>query len=124
MTERTEHALNAGEEAHHPMAHVMSMPMLLGVYAALIVLTVITVLAATPQFDFGGWNLWIAMIIATAKAGLVALYFMHLRYDNPFNGIVFVTALLFLGIFLSITLVDVIGYQPEIQSFQEAQPGP
>jgi len=122
MTESAEHALNTSVEAHPPMAHVMSMQMLLGVYAVLIVLTVLTVTAAMPQFDFGGWNLWIAMIIATAKASLVALYFMHLRYDNPFNGIIFVTALLFLGIFLSITLLDVTGYQPEIQSFQEAQP--
>lgn len=122
MTENAEHAPNASDDAQHPMAHVMSLQMLLGVYAALIVLTVITVTAATPQFDFGGWNLWIAMGIATAKASLVALYFMHLRYDNPFNGIIFITALLFLGIFLSITLLDVTGYQPEIQSFQEAQP--
>ena len=39
----------------------------------------------------------IAVGIATVKASLVALYFMHLRYDQPFYAIVLLTALLFLG---------------------------
>ena len=43
--------------------------------------------------DLGGLNLWIAMAIATVKATLVVLYFMHMRYDRPVNAIVFVTAL-------------------------------
>lgn len=108
-------------EPHHPIAHVMPLPVLFGVFAALIVLTVITVAAASPRFDFGSLNLWIAMGIATLKASLVALYFMHLRYDSPFNGLVFVTALLFLGLFLGITLLDVTGYQADIQKFEQTR---
>jgi cytochrome c oxidase subunit 4 len=108
-------------EAHHPIAHVMPPKILLGVFAALIVLTAVTVVAATPRFDFGSLNLWIAMGIATIKASLVALYFMHLRYDSPFNGLVLVTALLFLALFLGVTLLDVTGYQPDVQSFQQTQ---
>ena len=57
--------------------------------------TVATV--AATWVDLGGWNLWIALGIATVKASLVALYFMHLRYDNPFYALIFVTALVFLG---------------------------
>jgi len=110
---------SAGEP--HGMVHVIPLPILLGVFAALIVLTVVTVAAAGPPFDFGKWNLGIAMLIATIKASLVALYFMHLRYDNPFNALVFVTALVFLGLFLGITLLDVSGYQPDIQSFQQSR---
>lgn len=122
MSESQAHSLTPSEpEEHHPIAHVMPVSTLLGVFAALIALTVITVVAASPQFDFGSWNLWIAMVIATLKAGLVALYFMHLRYDSPFNGLVFITGLVFLALFLSITLLDVTGYQGDIQSFQENQ---
>ena len=97
------------------MGHIVPRSVLLTVFAALVVLTVITVTAATPRFDFGSWNVWIALSIATIKAGLVALYFMHLRYDNPFYGLIFLTALLFLAIFLGIVLLDVNGYQHDIQ---------
>ena len=31
---------------------------------------------------------------------------MHLRYDNPFYALIFVTALVFLAVFLSLTLMD------------------
>jgi cytochrome c oxidase subunit 4 len=45
-------------------------------------------------------NVVVALGIATLKASLVALFFMHLRYDRPLNGIIFVSSLVFLGIFL------------------------
>jgi len=47
------------------------------VFGALLVLTATTVAAAFLQVPFG-WALVIALIIATVKAALVALYFMHL----------------------------------------------
>ena len=101
---------------HGPMGHVVPPAVLLAVFAVLVLLTVVTVAAATPRFDFGSWNVWIALAIATIKASLVALYFMHLRYDNPFYGLIFVTALLFLAVFLGIVLLDVSGYQPDIRN--------
>ena len=56
------------------------------------------VLAALPDASIQG--------IATIKATLIAVYFMHLRYDKPFNTIVFVSSLLFVGLFLALTLMD------------------
>ena len=47
------------------------------------------------------------------KASLVALYFMHLRYDRPFNAIVFVTALFFVMLFVGIALTDTAAYKPD-----------
>ena len=47
------------------------------IFAALIVLTVVTVLAA--NVDLGRGNAVVALTIAVAKALLVALFFMHLR---------------------------------------------
>ena len=104
---------------HEPLAHVVPLAVLLSVFVALMILTVVTVSAT--WFDWGGWNLWIAMGIATVKAALVALFFMHLRYDHPFHGLIFVTALLFLGLFLSLTMLDTLEYQPDIKTWQESQ---
>jgi cytochrome c oxidase subunit 4 len=85
------------------------------VFVALCVLTYLTV--AATWIDLGEFNIWIALGIATVKAALVALYFMHLRYDHPFNGLIFVASLLFLALFLAITLIDTAQYQPDIQNW-------
>jgi len=103
-------------DATAEFAHVVPLRVLLTVFIVLLGLTFLTVAAA--WFDFGGWALAIALGIATLKASLVALYFMHLRYDQPFYAIVFVTALLFLAIFLSLTLLDTFQYQPEVENWQ------
>ena len=71
---------------------------------ALLILTVITVGAAF--IDFGAGNVAIALSIASVKATLVALFFMHLRYDKPVNAIICVAGFLFLGIFLMFDLLD------------------
>ena len=91
-------------DEHHGLAHVMSPKTLIAVFAALVFLTFVTVAAA--EFSFGAWEIWISLGIATVKASLVAVYFMHLRYDKPFNAIVFVSSLLFVGLFLGLTLMD------------------
>ena len=68
--------------------------------AALLVLTVITVLASTVDWGGGMTNVIIAMIIASIKGSLVALFFMHLRWDKPMTSIIFCSTLFFLGLFL------------------------
>lgn len=72
----------------------------------LLVLTVITVGAAQVNFGSPTANVVIAMTIATIKASLVALFFMHLKDDKPINGLIFVSTLLFLAVFLGFCLVD------------------
>ena len=49
----------------------------------------------------------------------MVLYFMHLRYDSPFNAIIFVTALVFMFLFLGITILDTSEYQPAIDEMSE-----
>jgi cytochrome c oxidase subunit 4 len=71
---------------------------------ALLVLTVITVAAA--GVDFGSGNVVIALTIATIKATLVALFFMHLKYDKPVNAVIATAGFLFLGLFLMFCLLD------------------
>jgi cytochrome c oxidase subunit 4 len=79
-----------------------------GVYVktliALLFLTVVTV--AASYVDFGAGNVVIALFIATIKATLVALFFMHLRYEKPVNAVVATAGFLFLGIFLMFCFID------------------
>lgn len=71
---------------------------------ALLILTAITVGAS--YIDFGPANVVVALAIATVKATLVGLFFMHLLWDKPTNAIIAVSGFLFLGIFLTFTLLD------------------
>ncbi len=103
------------------LSHIMPMKVLLGVWATLVFLTWITV--AATRVDLGGFNLWLAMGIATFKAVVVALYFMHLRYDRPINAIIFLGTLLFVGLFIGLTLIDTHHYRPDlIPGYSPAMP--
>lgn len=91
----------SSQHGHH---HILPMSTYLGVAAALLVLTAVTVWVA--QFHFGEWNLVVAMIVAATKAILVALIFMHLLYDNKLYLVVFASSVLFLAAFIIITMFD------------------
>lgn len=91
-------------EAEAIAHHVDPLGLYLGVFAMLIVLTVVTVGAS--YLDFGRANTVIAVIIATIKALFVAIFFMHLRHDRRFNALVFVSGLFFLSFLFLFTLAD------------------
>lgn len=97
--------------------HVHSWKLYAGILGALLFLTVITVAAAYVDIDgfiaFGGevqgvgaWNLTVAVLIATSKAALVVMFFMHLKDDSRFNALILVGSLLFIGIFFAYTMND------------------
>jgi cytochrome c oxidase subunit 4 len=86
------------------------------VLAALLVLTVITVLAAGVHFGSPSVNVIVALVIASVKASLVALFFMHLRYDKPLNAVIFCTGLVFLALFLIFCYIDVESREVSIPS--------
>ena len=73
---------------------------------ALLILTGITVGASYIHFGSGAANVVVALTIATIKATLVALFFMHLLHDKPVNGLIAATGFIFLGLFLMFTLLD------------------
>jgi len=50
------------------------------VWAALLILTVVT--WQVSYIDLGVYNVVAALVIASVKASLVALFFMHLRKEN------------------------------------------
>jgi len=90
--------------------HVASVKLLLAVWIALMFGTWLTVSAS--KVDMGFLNIWVGLAIATAKACLVALYYMHLRWDKPFNAFVFLSAFFFLFLLIGITMMDSGLYQP------------
>jgi cytochrome c oxidase subunit 4 len=97
-----EHHTHPNDGNVHP--HIAPLRVYLGVFAALIALTVLTV--AVSYVHLGAWNLAVAMIIASIKASLVAMIFMHLKDDTKFNVLVFVGSLLFVGLFYAYTTND------------------
>jgi cytochrome c oxidase subunit 4 len=94
---------------HHGVGHVVPFKILFGVFASLTILTVITY--AASLVNFGELNLVIALAIAVVKASLVVLFFMHLIWDRPFNAIVFIGCLIFVGLFISLALLDTHQYR-------------
>ena len=90
--------------AHSGLGHVVPLWLLAAVFGSLLVLTGLTV--AVAHVDLGNLNLYLALAIATLKASLVVLFFMHLFWDRPFNAMIFVGCLLFVSLFIGITLTD------------------
>ena len=74
------------------------------VFIALLVLTGVTVW--TGKHDFGELNIVIAMLIATVKASLVVLFFMHLWDEGPVNRLIFVVSVVFVGVMMAFTFGD------------------
>lgn len=91
---------NDKEHAHH----ILPLSTYFNVFTALIILTIITVWISF--YHFGEFNLLVAMIVAGVKASLVALFFMHLKYENKLLMIIFVSSVLFLAVFIIFTMFD------------------
>src|SRR6185436_14554440 len=56
--------------------------------------------------DLGRLSIAIVILIATMKASLVVTFFMHLKWDNKFNALIFLSTLLFIGVFFAYTMND------------------
>ncbi|MFK8137911.1 MAG: cytochrome C oxidase subunit IV family protein [Bdellovibrionales bacterium] len=85
--------------------HLMSLKTHYVVIGILFVLTFLTVYVT--RFDFGIFNVAIALIIATGKAVLVMGYFMHLKYDSMMNRVILGSSFFFLALFAVILFLDV-----------------
>ncbi|MCH9682447.1 MAG: cytochrome C oxidase subunit IV family protein [Deltaproteobacteria bacterium] len=74
------------------------------VFGALLVLTGLTY--AVSYMSLGPASLPVAMLVAVAKASLVCAYFMHLKYDDGYHVFIFLSTLIFVGIFFTFTMFD------------------
>ena len=106
---------HAHEGEHHGLGHVASKRVLLGTWGTLMVLTVVTVTTSRIHLGSAEINLAVAMLIATVKASLVCIFFMHLKYDKRFHTVVFVSAILLATLFVTFTLMDSGQYQSDVK---------
>jgi cytochrome c oxidase subunit 4 len=85
--------------------HIVSVRVYIAIFLALLVGTALTVAAAF--FDFP-WrlNTIVALTIASVKATLVVLYFMHVRYSTRLVWVIVASALFWMGILFAFTFSD------------------
>ena len=86
--------------------HIVSPGMYLTIILTLMALTGITVWAAFV--DLGRFNIVVALAIATCKATLVVLFFMHAKYSSKRTQLVIVAGIFWLAILLLMTMSDYI----------------
>ena len=86
--------------------HVVPVAAYIAVFLALMVFTGITVWAAGQ--DFGAYNTVVAVGIAVAKATMVVLIFMHVKWGTKLTQLYVVAGVVFLLILIAITMSDYI----------------
>jgi cytochrome c oxidase subunit IV len=84
--------------------HIVSPKIYAMIFLALMAGTILTVYAAGK--DFGRMNIVIALGIATIKATLVILFFMHGKYSAKRTKLVIISGFFWLAILLGLTLAD------------------
>jgi cytochrome c oxidase subunit 4 len=85
--------------------HIVPVRIYLTIFAALLVGTGLTVFAAFVDFPWQ-FNTIVALTIAVAKATLVVLYFMHVRYSSRLVWLIVGAALFWMAIMFSLTFSD------------------
>jgi cytochrome c oxidase subunit 4 len=86
------------------MAHIATVRSYVGIFLTLMVLTAVTI--AVAYVNLGEFNKVVALGIASFKATLVILYFMHVKYSSGLTKLVVVSGFFFLAILLGLTMVD------------------
>jgi cytochrome c oxidase subunit 4 len=85
--------------------HIVPVRIYIMIFLSLLFGTSLTVAAAFYDFPWQ-LNTIIALTIATAKATLVVLYFMHVRYSIRLVWVIVASALFWIAIMFALTLSD------------------
>ena len=93
------HAQNA-----EPTDHILPRSLYLGIFAVLMVLTMVTV--GVAYVNLGQLNIVVALTVAIIKATLVVLYFMHVRYGSRLTWVFIGAGVFWLLILLTFLLTD------------------
>jgi len=85
--------------------HIVPKRTYIGIWASLMCLTVVTALVS--WVDLGQWSAVVALAIATCKALLVVLFFMHVKYlSQKMTILVIVAGLFWLGLLMALSMAD------------------
>lgn len=104
-------------DSNHHDHHIVPIPVYLAIFVALLVLTGVTIWVAF--LDLGAWDFLhtpLALAIASIKAVLVVLWFMHVKYTVRLTWVFIAAGMLWLLILIAITLADYVGQSWEYQS--------
>lgn len=102
------------------LGHVVPVKTFRNILFALLVLTVITVAAA--KVDMGKWNIVGAMVIASIKASLVILVFMHGKYENKIIWTYILIPFILLAIMIGGVFTDD-PFRDKLQHFKVVEQG-
>ena len=91
-------------ESEEHRQHVLPISIYVGIWAILMFLTGLTVFVSFLELH--NWNIVLALTIATIKATLVVLFFMHLYYSSKLTKVTVIAALFFLFLLLSLSMTD------------------
>ena len=86
--------------------HIVPVRIYLAIFAALMVLTALTVWIAF--YDLGPLNTLVALGIAVTKATLVILFFMHVKYSSRLTWMVVGSGFVFVAIMIGFTVADLL----------------
>jgi cytochrome c oxidase subunit 4 len=89
---------------HAPDQHKASLGIYLAVFAALMVMTAVTVLVS--RINLGPLNTPVALAIAVIKMSLVILFFMHVIHSSRLTWVVVIGAFLWLSVLFVLTFTD------------------
>ncbi len=101
--------------------HITPFKTYLWVYFSLLVLTVVTVAASRVDLGANIINVSVAMLIASLKAMIVILWFMHQKYETNLNRVTFFLAFLFVFVFFIFSSIDVFTRDFLINTFKSSQ---
>ena len=99
----------AGDAEHqHDEPHVVPLSYYFGVFAVLVVGTILTYYVATIDLDsvFPGANTLVALLIAFFKMGCVVLIFMHVRWSSRLIWLTAIAGFFWLAIMFAFTMQD------------------
>jgi len=84
--------------------HVVPQKIYLLVFATLLLLTLVTVDVAF--YNFGWLNIYLALVIATFKATIVVMFFMHVKYSPRLTWLFAIAGIFWMIILLVLMLSD------------------
>jgi cytochrome c oxidase subunit 4 len=90
--------------AHTEHNHITPYRVFFTVWVGLIVLTFITV--GVSELALGKLSTFTAVFIASIKASLVLLYFMHMRFENRVIQIIAAVTVITFAVFIFLTFAD------------------
>ncbi len=95
----------AAAQNDSPHEHISSIGSSVAIWIALLICTGLT--AGVAFIDMGPFNTIVALAIATFKATLVILFFMHVKYAHEkLTGLVIASAIFFFVLLLSLSMAD------------------